>query len=70
MEAAKGPMKQTSSLTVEDLLVLYGMLKAESRADWNKAAAAYFLVCAFGLARAGNFSWVDICFGVDTCDRY
>ena len=53
MEAAKGPVKQASPLTVEDLLVLRGMLKAEGRADWDEAAAAYLLVCAYGRARAG-----------------
>ena len=59
MEAAKGPVKQASPLSVEDLLVLHGMLKAEERAAWDRAAAAYLLVCAYGRARAGDFSRVD-----------
>ena len=59
MEAAKGPVRQASPLTVEELLILHGILRTEDRAAWDKAAAAYLLVCAYGRARAGDFSRVD-----------
>ena len=58
MEAAKGPLRQASPLTVEDLLMLHGVLRTEGKAAWDRAAAAYLLVCAYGRARAGDFSRV------------
>ena len=58
MEGAKGPLRQASPLLVEDLLMLHGVLRTEGRAAWDRAAAAYLLVCAYGGARAGDFSRV------------
>ena len=58
MEASKGPLKQASPFTVGDLLVFHGVLKDHAKAVWDRAAAAYLLVCAYGRARAGDFSRV------------
>ena len=53
LEAAKGPIKQASPLTVSELAHLH-------RPAWDRASAAYLLVCAYGRARAGDFSRVDL----------
>ena len=60
LEAAKGPIKQASPLTVSELAHLHGVLKDPNRPAWDRASAAYLLVCAYGRARAGDFSRVDV----------
>ena len=52
LEAAKGPVRQASPLLVSELLVLHGALKDDARPFWDRASAAYLLVCAYGRARA------------------